>query len=229
VAGRLQRDDLPRRRTLVLAVAGCLSVTGIAAAATGSFSVGDVIPAGTDTGAPDYQRPVEQVVVAQGTAPVAGPWRMTSYKSEQLVDSRGEEMQPAGLPCLRLVLTDPPAGVAQIGRWSCGASDDSFAAAELPVLDAAGRAEMILFGRAPESAREILLTASGRSALRSPTEEGPPDFRGDPWVIAVPPGLGQRAPQLGWIGENGAVASARLDVTRSFETTPAVRAKQRDP
>src|SRR5918998_3527529 len=49
-------------------------------------------------------------VVATGTAPVAGPWEILTYRSVKLDDPEtGEVYQPAGLRCLGIRLLDPPA------------------------------------------------------------------------------------------------------------------------
>jgi hypothetical protein len=60
------------------------------------------------------------LVVATGTAPVAGRWQMETYRSVRLADpDTGEEYQPAGLRCLGLAVFDaglsPATSVASVG------------------------------------------------------------------------------------------------------------------
>jgi hypothetical protein len=80
--------------------------------------VGTVIPKG-EGGVPRDSR---STVVATGTAPVVGSWQLDVSESTRLADPQtGEEFQPAGLPCLSVLLADPPEGVP-VGRSARAAS-----------------------------------------------------------------------------------------------------------
>jgi hypothetical protein len=211
-------------RTVVVALVAGLAAAGLAAAATGTFSVGSIVPAGEPAGAPDYRTSVDQRVLAEGKSPVAGSWWITTYESERMLDTRGEEMQPAGLSCLSLVLTDPPKGVPLRSRWYCGEhGTGGFDAKGVPVSDAAGRSEVILFGRAPEAASMVELVADDGTRIRSRVHQGPPDYRGDVWAAVASPRLGDRHPRVDWIDPSGRRGGANLDVSREFEArlTPA--------
>jgi hypothetical protein len=203
----------PRVRLAVLAGVVSLAATGVAVAG-GVFSVGDVIPAGAPTGGVDAPRAdVEQRVVAEGSTPVGGSWWITSYESERLLDSRGGEMQPAGLPCLSLILRDPPEGTRMVRRWFCGErGEDGFNAAGLPV-NAPGGSEVILFGQAPERASVVEFAGAGGQRIRARTHSGPPGVQGDLWVIPVPATDATQDGEVAWASEVHGQTGVRLDVS----------------
>jgi hypothetical protein len=108
---RLRHASLRRsRRTVIVVLAGGLAAAGVAVAASGTFSVGSVVPTGESTVAPDHRTTVDQRVLAEGTTPVAGPWWITTYQSERMVDSRGAEMQPPGFRASALSSGTRPRG-----------------------------------------------------------------------------------------------------------------------
>jgi hypothetical protein len=198
-------------------LAGGLAAAGVAAAASGTFSVGSVVPTGESTVAPDHRTTVDQRVLAEGTTPVAGPWGITAYQSERMVDSRGAEMQPPGVPCLSLILRHPPKGISLVSRWFCGErGEDGFNATGVPLEDASGHGEVVLFGQSPEAASMVELVTDGGGRIRARTHEGPADYLGDVWVIAAPPGMEDRNPQVHWMDPAGR-SRGQLDVAQQFE------------
>jgi hypothetical protein len=202
---------------VLIAVAFSLAAAG-AAVASGAFSVGDVIPAGEPNGVSAPPATVDQRVVAEGSTPVGGSWWMTAYNSQRLLDERGAEMQPAGLPCLSLILRDPPEGTRLVRRWFCGKrGEEGFNAAELPVT-APGASEVILFGQAPESASTVEFAADGGERIRARTHDGPPDLHGDLWVIPVPAGRVRRDASVAWSSATSGGAGGRLDVSRELSS-----------
>lgn len=208
------------RRTVALALAGGLVAAG-AAGAVGVLGVGGVIPAGEPRGPAGYRPNIRETVLAQGTTPVAGPWRITGYKSERKVDN-GEEVQPTGLPCLRLVLTDPPEGAPLLARFFCGERGKAgFSAAALPVSDGSGRTEFIVFGEAPEQADTVELTADGGKRIRAQMYDGPTTVPGDIWVMSAPVGL--ENPELGWLDPGGRSGGTTLDAPRELDMPPPHR------
>jgi hypothetical protein len=190
-----------------------LAVAG-AAVASGTLSVGDAIPAGEPSGASAPPANVDQRVVAEGSTPVGGSWWMTTYDSKRLVDERGVEMQPAGLPCLSLILSDPPEGTRLVRRWFCGErGEQGFNAAGLPVTGPGG-SEVILFGQAPETASGVEFSADGGERIHAPTHDGPADLRGNLWVIPVPAGKVRQDAEVAW--ESNGRAEGRLGVSREL-------------
>lgn len=208
-----------RPRSHPALLAGIFSlVAASAAVASGALSIGDVIPAGEPSGVSTPPASVDQRVVAEGSTPVGGSWWITTYRSERLLDERGGEMQPAGLPCLSLILRDPPAGTRLVRRWFCGErGEKGFNVAELPVTGPSG-SEVILFGQAPETASIVEFGAGGGERIRARTHDGPADLHGDLWVIPVPAGKVRQHPAVAWTPDATAQAEGRLDVSRELNT-----------
>jgi hypothetical protein len=188
---------------LVVAVAG-------AGAATGLLSVGDVVPGGGKPGPPAYGMAVGETIVATGTSPVAGPWRLGAYASEGM-QFEGEVLEAQGTPCLRLVLSAPPAGTPLAATALCGGSGEktSFAGSSLPVTANSGESEALLFGTAPETSESVVFTGDG-ARISAPTTEGPAGAPGDVWVIPVPPGI--RHARVTWYGTDDTVPGGTLEI-----------------
>jgi hypothetical protein len=211
--GRVRRGG---RKTFALALAGVFVAAGAAGATTGALSVGDVIPGGDPAPPPENRLSVDETVLATGAAPVAGPWRMTAYASEQ------SEGQPAGLPCVRLVLTNPPKGTPLAGSGFCGEVGDDFGAASLPVINSSGQAVLLIFGIAPEKAATVELAAAGGAETRTQTQDGVGDARrGDVFVLVVPPGSHQG--ELRWLDEKGEPGAKQLDASGFFDRLESVQ------
>jgi hypothetical protein len=204
-------------RPLALAVVGALLLATAAGAATGVLSVGSVIPGGADPGFQHDGASPEQAVLATGTAPVGGPWQLTTYRSEGILDGEGNVAEAKGLPCVRFLLTAPPARNPINGSAFCLAPGKrDFNASSIPVVDeSSGKNELIVYGFAPRNAAGVQLTDAGGKSIRSGTEPGEPRFPGNVWVIAAPPGL--EAAELDWVDQSGNRAGAKLDASRHFD------------
>jgi hypothetical protein len=209
---RLQHEQRGRSRmrlagsrlAFALALGGTFIAAAAAGAATGLFAVGDEI-------APDQppapgQPPAgleEEKVLATGSSPVAGHWQISGYQSNEIVD-QGEVLQPAGLPCLRILLVErqvSPLG----GSGYCGTSRD-FKVASVPATD--GReVEVLLWGPAPEEAATVELRAAGGIKLSAPVHDGPPEYEGDLWVIPAPHTLEDA--RMVWLDGDGRVSAPR--------------------
>jgi hypothetical protein len=221
---KTSRPRVKRRflRPLALAFVGALLIATAAGAATGVLSVGSVIPGGGDPGFEHDAASPEQTVMATGTAPVAGPWQLTTYRSEGIVDDQGDVAEPKGLPCIRFLLTAPPATNPINGSAFCLAPGKAeFNMMSVPVLDeASGENELILYGFAPRNAAGVQLTAADGETIRTDTQSGGTKFPGTIWVIAAPPGL--EAAELDWVDGSGNRAGAKLDASRHFDRLEAV-------
>lgn len=218
------RPRVKRRfiRPLTLAFVGALVMATAAGAATGVLSVGSVIPGGADPGFEHDAASPEQAVLAAGTAPVGGPWQLTTYRSEGIVDDQGDVAEAQGMPCIRFLLTGPPARNPINGSAFCLApGKPDFNASSIPVLDeSSGKNELIVYGFAPRNAAGVQLTAADGKTIRSDTEPGGPKFPGNVWVIAAPPGL--EAAELDWVDRSGNRAGANRDASRHFDRLEAV-------
>jgi hypothetical protein len=184
---RLLRPFLPRtRRALALALAGALVAVGGAGAATGVLP-GSIIP-GEEAGVSHDAGPgPDQTVLATGTSPVAGPWRLTTYRSEGL--SNGNEVVEAkGLPCVLLQLTDPPEQTFSTASSFClapGKPDFNMSGLLAASADAK---ELLMYGFAPMDTAAVELSVAGGKTTRSQAHDGRGAFPGKVWVMPVAPG-----------------------------------------
>jgi hypothetical protein len=149
-----------------------------------------------------FQGPTGRTVVATGTARVAGPWQMTLHESKRQV-ADGDLYEPEGLPCTFLKLLAPPEHTL-IGGGACGVQRKSpgFTRQQLTVPSVVGAdvKEILVYGRAPEEADLVEISADGGVRLRVKTQEGPSGTPGDFWLIAAPPGL--KNGRVHWIDEH---------------------------
>jgi hypothetical protein len=172
--------------------------------------VGTVIPKGK--GEPPRSR--RSVVVATGTTRYAGPWQLEIQPSE-LLKYKGEVIQPAGLTCVWLYLPDPPE-VHGMRGWPTGSGycgdqprTPGFTRGQADI-PAGGRAadgtrirtrQVLIYGRAPERAEYIRLTVPGGLRMQGPVHDGPKIMRGDYYLVAVPPHIGNGA-RINWLDKN---------------------------
>ena len=210
-SSRLRRQF--HRRTsgmLVLGFACAIAAAAAAGAATGALDVGSVIPGGEPSGPPENQLPVEQRVLATGTAPMAGPWKVTTYKSQGIVVD-GEVLEQPGSSCIRLVLSNPPARTPLAATGFCGEpANGGFDIADLPVRDSAGNVEVLLFGHAPSDAVGVVLSADNGKSIRASTLPGPANLGSDVWAMAVPVDVPNA--RVSWLHADGTRGGADLDL-----------------
>jgi hypothetical protein len=206
------KPERPAARLWIAVLIACLLLGGVATAATnGVFSVGDEIPAGDDTELPPQSRlRTDETVIATGSAPVAGRWRMTAHKSES------SEGQPGGLPCIRLVFTDPPAETPLTGSGFCGEVGDDFGAVSIPAVNKAGDSALLIFGVAPTGAARVEMGGpDDDKPIAAEVETGGPSFdRADVFVMSVPPGVSEGP--LTAVKADGAPASDKKIRTDGF-------------
>jgi hypothetical protein len=152
---------------------------------------------------------------------VASRRRDKPYRSEGIADEQGEVVEAKGLPCIRVLLTSPPAANPINGSAFCLAPGKrDFNASSIPVLDeSSGESELLIYGFGPPNAASVELTAGNRKRIRSDTESGGPSFPGTVWVVAVPPGL--ESADLDWIDRSGKRAGANLDASRHVDRLEA--------
>jgi hypothetical protein len=207
---RRPRDGLARRSIFVGAVV-LLVLTGTAVGA-GGLSVGTILPGDETPGPPGY-RQTDETVVALGSDPRVGNWRIVTYASPELVD-RGEVLQPEGLPCLKLALSDAALGHLIAGRSYCGEhGNGGLAAATLPVQTPNGRVLTFLFGQAPEKAAAVKVASSAGWARGVQLHEGPATVEGDFWLDVMPHGTSAAETWVEWAGSDGSRVGERVDLT----------------
>lgn len=203
-----------RRRYVLLLCVGAAAFLASAAVAVGGMFSGDEagtrIPGGSPSGPPEFRQVSDETVLASGSLPVAGRWRLTAYDSEGTVED-GVEVEPAGLSCVRLMLAAPPHGTPFAGRGFCGQrGQGGFSVASLAVRDDMSDAtEVVLFGHAPEGATAVRLIAQGGDAVATNTRDAYDGFAGDVWAMAVDPEAAIHG-EVEWIGKDGRVDGTRL-------------------
>lgn len=138
-------------------------------------------------------------VVARGSSPVGGRWRLEAYRRR-------------GLPCIRLTLLAPPAGTTGGAAGQCGhfPRAPGFGYSALQVSDRRGRAEHLIFGRAPRRAAFVRMTAPGGLRRVVRTRPGPRGTRSDFWLIVAPPVHGEAT--LRWRAADRSTAGKPLHV-----------------
>lgn len=191
------------RRVAVAVVTTGVVLTGAVAVAGTGAPENTGVAGGAAKSAPSH---ADEMLVATGTTPVAGAWRLSTYAG---VD---------GLPCLRLMLTTAVTPASGSG-W-CGETNRDFLVSALPVTIVDGRAEVILFGVAPESATRVELASAGGKWREARALEAGSTVYGRPWVIAHP--LGVESAQVSWLDASGNRHGTR-DVSSEFERAAAQR------
>jgi hypothetical protein len=199
------------RRSLAVALAVTLGAGGAAVAGTHILSVGDTIPAGGPGGPPENRSSVPQTIVAQGRTPVAGPFQITTYGSAGVSDG-GDVLEPRGLPCVELNLTDPPETTPVLGSSFCGAEvRERFTVSHVLVLGDDGRKELILFGSMPESARGVRVVIDGGEQVPVQRFDGPPGYQADLW--AAPVSSEDRTVRAEWVRADGSPGDRARDLS----------------
>ena len=179
----------------------------------GPLPVGTVIPKGEGT----PPRGSDSTVVATGTTPFAGAWQLEASRNFGGPSRQGE---PRGR-CLALTVLDPPPyedGTPDPsgGSGFCGAlgfrKTPGFSRAQknVPTLrKSRGRLflpkEVLVYGRVPERASKVVVTADRGVRIEVETHEGPKSIRGDFFVIPVKPRLGHAS--INWLDANGVPGS----------------------
>jgi hypothetical protein len=155
-----------------------------------------------EVGMPDP--PDDAEVVATGTAPVAGPWEILTWRSVRVEDRKsGRLVLPARLRCLGLRLLDPPSYHSGDLTGQCGESPltPGFSLTQLQVpIIAPGQGEVLVYGRAPEEAALVRLTPDAGAPVEMEPIEGRAG-EGDVYLFAVPRDIGSG--RVNWIDDEG--------------------------
>lgn len=142
-----------------------------------------------------FEGPTGRTVVAKGTAPVAGPWRLTIYESRGSISDEGDFYEPEGLPGIELSLLHGPNGYpARGGGSGVIRNAPGFSRGQHTVRSGMGTIkdpikEILLYGRAPDRADHVRIAAKGGIRLNVKTRKGPPGVPGRFWFVATSPKL----------------------------------------
>jgi hypothetical protein len=167
--------------------------------------VGTVIPKGK--GKPPL--PARALVVANGVAPITGPWQMEVSRTKGERDTHGEVMWHRGY-CLTMNLLDPPRDIPGGRSGFCGAPR-SLGFRKTPGFSRAQGAfrskprqranEVLVWGRVPDRAETVVVTAPGGTRSEVRPTDGPQSFPGRFYAIPVKPGL--PGARINWLDANG--------------------------
>jgi hypothetical protein len=214
----------PRRPVGVgqaIGIAGAAALVAVALLLTMTVRSGGEDDSGRVTGSPrpdpvgtvipKANTPYESdaLVVANGRAPYSGPWQLEVSRTKGERDTEGHVMWPAGY-CLWIRLLDPPNGRPGPTSGSCG-SPRSLGFRKTPGFSRhqgaflSGRApppkEVLVWGRVPDRAERVVITApDGLRIVRNP-KDGPENFPGRFYGIPVDPG--HPGARINWLGAGG--------------------------
>jgi len=157
--------------------------------------VGTVIPKGEG----NPPRTARSLVVANGVAPVSGPWQIEVSRTKGERDTHGVVMWHEGY-CLTIVLLDPPGRNMVGGSGFCGGprslgfrKTPGFSRAQTVAPSKPRPREILVWGRVPDRAAKVVITAPGRRDIAVVPKNGPKTFPGRFYAIPVrPPRPGAR-------------------------------------
>lgn len=196
---------------VLVAVAGMLAFTvsgggedggeeGHLAGARQPDPVGTVIPKSNTF----YE--TSALVVANGVAPVSGPWQIEVSRTKGEKDTNGVEMWPAGY-CLWLRVLDPPEAGGGVGGH-CGSPRSlgfrrtpGFSRAQGPAPSKPLPKEVLVWGRVPDRAAKVVIAAPGVKRIEVVPTDGPKTFPGRYYVIPVKPPL--QGARINWLDSEG--------------------------
>jgi hypothetical protein len=191
---------------VTVAVVVALAVLGgegarVTGGASGVPPVGTVIHRGGE----------DHTVVATGTSGRVGRWQLETYRSTRLADpGTGEEYQPAGLRCLGVFSSDPPAQ-RPFGGGQCGEfpRTPGFSRVQLSVHAPDGRVtDVVVYGRVPDGADKVVMTEPGGRWKQIEPIQGPPGA-GRFYLFTIGPGIEGR---VNWIDRDGREGSRGIEL-----------------
>jgi hypothetical protein len=160
---------------------------------------------------PKAETPYESdaLVVANGRAPVTGPWQLEVSRTKGERDTEGHVMWPAGY-CFFIRLLDPPNGRPGPTSGHCGSprslgfrKTPGFSRSQNNPSNVSARPpkEIIVWGRVPDRAERVVITApDGLRIVRRP-KDGPKTFPGRYYGIPVSPG--HPGARINWLDASG--------------------------
>jgi hypothetical protein len=203
------------RRTIISAVVAltAFAVAGVAIAANESTKPAPPPASDADLGSASH-------TIATGSAEIAGRWRMFWFTGTE--ERLGPEQD--GLPCLGISLQDPPPNTPLLANSVCGTTGDSgFSASSLPVRNAAGNEQLLLYGRAPASATSVKLSGGTTDSVHT-LPSGTRALDGRVWAMPVAPGV--RGDSLSWTRADGSTASTSMATGDLFQRLDQLKRMQ---
>ena len=163
--------------------------------------VGSVIP---KEGTPYETR---ALVVANGRAPVTGPWQLEVSRTKGERDTSGAVMWPAGY-CFWIRLVDPPDGRPGARSGSCGSprtlgfrKTPGFSRHQNLALSRPRPKAELVWGRVPDRAATVVVTAPDGLRIKARPKDGPRSFPGRFYGIQVD--TGHPKARINWLDAEG--------------------------
>jgi len=145
-------------------------------------------------------------VVANGVAPWTGPWQLEVSRSKGFSHpDTGEVLEPPGY-CLMFNALAPP-DPSLIGRSGFCGGPRSLGFRKTPGFSRGQPGstrtvkEVVVWGRVPERAAKVVITAPGGTRIEATPTDGPRTFPGRFYGIPVKPGL--PGARINWLDEDG--------------------------
>jgi hypothetical protein len=189
----------------VLVSGGGEDESGRLAGARGPDPVGTVIPAG------ERGRDARSLVVASGEAPVAGPWQIEVSRTSRERAPDGTRLWGSGY-CLSLRVIDVPRAVGHVANPStvCGlprslGSDKTpgFLRRQTMVPPTRRPMEVLVWGRVPDRAATVMITASDGFRVAVEPTDGPDAFPGRYYLLPVRYRRPHPGARVNWLDANG--------------------------
>jgi hypothetical protein len=163
--------------------------------------VGTVLPRG------ETHYETRALVVANGEAPVLGAWQIEVSRTKGERDTEGAIMWRRGY-CLWIHLLDPPDPMIGARSGHCG-GPRSLGFRKTPGFSRSqtvGRRnplpkEILVWGRVPDRASKVVITAPGHPRIAVVPEPGPKRFPGQYYAIPVKPPM--QGARINWRDRNG--------------------------
>jgi hypothetical protein len=213
----------PRRPVRVAPAVGALAASALVAAAVlvvAAVSGGGDDRSGHPAGAPrpdpvgtvlprsETHLETHALVLATGSAPVLGPWQIEVSRTKGERDTHGELMWPRGY-CLWIHLLDAPGLHPGGGRSGfCGGprslgfrKTTGFSRAQALTTSKPRSKEVLVWGRVPDRAAKVVITAPGHPRIEVVPEEGPRRFPGRYYAIPVKPPM--QGARINWLDATG--------------------------
>jgi hypothetical protein len=186
---------------LVLAISGGGEGRGDVAGGKQPDPVGTVLPKS------ETYYETSALVVAIGRAPVSGPWQIEVSRTKGSRDTEGRVMWHRGY-CMSIRLVDPPDREAMGGSGFCGAprslgfrKTPGFSRSQTEGPRRPPAKEVLVWGRVPDRASKVIITAPGRQPIEVVPEDGPRSFPGKYYGIPVKPGM--PGARINWLDSHG--------------------------
>lgn len=164
-------------------------------------------PVGTVIPKEDLPYETRALVVANGEAPVTGPWQIEVSRTKGQRDTSGAIMWRRGY-CVWLHLLDPPDGKPGGRSGHCGSprslgfrKTPGFSRAQDPTPLRPPPKEVLVWGRVPERAEKVVITAPDGLRIAVRPTDGPKTFPGRYYGIPVSPG--HPGARINWLDAAG--------------------------